>query len=162
MELIMKIRILVATLSLIGMVCSVSGTAWAKAAHIVRIEAEKTNSAIEACGQAQQGQSLIDCVGAALLSFSSSINKGPVPIAAPSATPLAARGADVNGQQKAAARAVLNRVLATARSLASRGSTEVAATVSERTARIKAEGPAIYNSVAAVFERALSVIERKG
>ncbi len=119
----------------------------AAAGSNVLAQAGGANRAIDACAASKQGQALIDCVGEALSSFSSAVNRGEVPAKAPEILTVTAQAAEVSGKPKADALRVLNRVISAARGLATKSATDFQ--------------PA-YNAVAGVFSRALGAIERKG
>lgn len=77
--------------------------------------------------------------------FSANVNRGEAPSRAPQIISMAREAAGIRGKPKAEALATLNRLIAIARGLASKGAADFR--------------PA-YSAVAGVFARAVSAIEK--
>jgi hypothetical protein len=99
------------------------------------------------CGQTNEGQALIDCIGRMMGRLSGGVNFSDVPAKAPQIIAQTAEAATIRGKPKAEALVVLRRAASIIRGIATKSAADVS--------------PA-YNALSGVLGRAIAVIERGG
>ena len=117
--------------------------------NITRQEAQFAESGISECAQQFQGKQLRVCVGNKLNEFASGLQQGDVPKLSPKAsgTVRSAAAKIKSASSKTRALSVVNRTRSILRGLA---------------AKTSGQSRAIYKRIGLVFNRAKSVIRRKG
>ena len=125
--------------------CMLVGEARAASGSNVLAQSRVANADIAQCEKSKKDQALIDCIGAAMSKFSTNVNRGEAPSRAPQIITMTREASGIRGKPKAEALATLNKLIAIARGLATKGASDFR--------------PA-YSAVAGVFARAVGALEK--